>query len=356
MTLLPQSVDALQAAVLAQPRVGVRGASTKSGLASAADHVIDLAALAGIVEHTPEECTFTALAGTRLADIERQLLAHGQRLPFDPPFVDAGATIGGTVAAGLNGSCRLRYGGIRDFLIGARIVDGRGRLVRSGGAVVKNAAGFLLHQAMIGSLGRFGVLAELTFKVFPRAEAYATIRADVSSLTAALDVVTAAQRGQFDLEAADIEAPSTVWLRIGGFAESLAPRIEAIRRAIGVSSDVLEGSDDEAAWRRAREMTWAPAGAMLTRVPLTAPQVPQLDTRLAACGAARRYALAGHVVWIAWPDTADALSHTLAELNLTGQVVCGPPGHALIGAVQPNEFGRRVASVMDPDGRFAPGP
>jgi len=354
MTVLPQSVDALCAAVLAQPHVGVLGAGTKSGLAPAASDVIGLAALTGIVEHTPEECTFTALAGTPVADIERRLLAHGQHLPFDPPFVDAGATIGGTVAAGLNGSCRLRYGSIRDFLIGARIVDGRGTVVRSGGTVVKNAAGFLLHQAMIGSLGRFGILADLTFKVFPRAEAYATIRAQVGSLGAALETIVAAQRGQFDLEAADIEGASTVWLRIGGFAESLAPRIESIRRTIGVSSDVLEGSSDEAAWHDAREMTWVPDGAILTRVPLTAPQVPRLDTVLAGRGASRRYALAGHVVWIAWPDTIERLSHALASLHLVGQVVRGPRGHALVGAIRDNEFGRRVASVMDPEGRFAP--
>ena len=94
---------------------------------------------------------------------------------------------------------------------------------------------------MIGSLGRFGVLAELTFKVFPRAEAYATIRAEVASLAAALEVVTAAQRGQFDLEAADIEAPATVWLRIGGFAESLAPRIDTIRRAIDCMNSISGG-------------------------------------------------------------------------------------------------------------------
>ncbi len=352
MTALPESIDALQAAVLARPHIGVRGAGTKSGLASTADDLVGLGALAGIVEHTPEECTFTALAGTRLADLERQLLAHGQHLPFDPPFVDAGATIGGTVAAGLSGSCRLRYGGIRDFLIGARIVDGRGNLVRSGGTVVKNAAGFLLHQAMIGSLGRFGVLAELTFKVFPRAEAYATIRAKAGDLSAALNVVTAAQRGQFDLEAADIETPGTVSLRIAGFKESLPPRIDAIRTALGVPSEVLDGADDETAWREVREMTWAPAGSILSRVPLTAPQVPQLDALLAARSATRRCALAGHVVWIAWPGSIEALSQVLASLDLVGQVVCGPPGHALVGAVKDNEFERRVASVMDPEGRF----
>ena len=153
--------------------------------ASPGTPTLDLAALAGIVEHTPEECTFTALAGTRISDIERLLAQHGQYLPFDPPLAVAGATLGGTVAAGVNGSCRYRYGGARDFLIGARIVDGRGRLTRSGGKVVKNAAGFLLHQALVGSCGTLGILAELTFKVFPAAEAHATIRVDAADLASA---------------------------------------------------------------------------------------------------------------------------------------------------------------------------
>ena len=93
--------------------------------------MLDLSGLAGIVAYTPEECTFTALAGTRIAEIERALAAHGQYLPFDPPLAAAGATLGGTVAAGLNGSCRYRFGGIRDFLIGARIVDGEGRILQA---------------------------------------------------------------------------------------------------------------------------------------------------------------------------------------------------------------------------------
>ena len=156
----------------------------------------------------------------------------------------------------------------------------------------------------------------------------------VGSLAAALETSPRRSEGNSISRPRTSRAPSTVWLRIGGFAESLAPRIESIRRAIGVSSDVLEGASDEAAWRDAREMTWVPDGTILTRVPLTAPQVPRLDTVLAARGAARRYALAGHVVWIAWPDTIERLSHALASLDLVGQVVRGPRGHALVGCDQ----------------------
>ena len=103
------------------------------------------------------------------------LAEHGQYLPFDPPLAAAGATLGGTVAAGLSGPGRYRYGGVRDFVLGVRFVDGMGNLVRGGGKVVKNAAGFDFPKLMVGSLGRLGVLAELSFKVFPQPPAFATL-------------------------------------------------------------------------------------------------------------------------------------------------------------------------------------
>lgn len=354
MTLRPGSIEDLQRAVVEAPRLAIRGGGTKTGLAVALHNhsVIDTTALAGLTEHTPEECTFSALAGTRVADIERALAPHGQYLPFDPPLTDRGATIGGVAASGASGSCRFRYGGIRDFLIGARIVDGRGQLITAGGKVVKNAAGLLLHQAMVGSCGRFGVLAEVTFKVFPRARARATVKSTHADLAAALAAMDAVRRGQFELEALDIEAPSTLILRIGGAAEALPSRVSALRQVVGDRSDVLEGDTDDAEWRRAREFSWAGPGAPLVRVPLTTPQVPALDRVLDACRALRRYALAGNVAFVSWPQSPDEIDAALKTLALTGQVLIGPPGTPFLGARPDDEFGRRVAAVLDPDGRF----
>ena len=169
--LRPTTMAEVQEAVLyAAPGVGpttrvrpVAGRS-KTALHDPGDGVVvDLAALSGITEYQPDECTFTALAGTPVAEIERRLDEHAQSLPFEPPLAGRGATIGGTVACGLNGPGRYHYGGVRDFLIGAKFVDGEGRLVRGGGKVVKNAAGFYLHHLLLGSLGRLGVFVELTF-------------------------------------------------------------------------------------------------------------------------------------------------------------------------------------------------
>jgi glycolate oxidase FAD binding subunit len=255
------------------------------------------------------------------------------------------------VASGAHGSGRYRYGGIRDFLIGARIVDGEGRLVRSGGKVVKNAAGFLLHQATIGSCGRFGVLAELTFKVFPVPPARASVRAAASDLGAALAALTAVLRARVDVEAIDIDDTRALWVRIAGYREGLPARVAAVQSAIGVASDVLDGEHESSAWRAVRELAWAPRDAAVVRVPLTLPLVPRLDRLLDATR--RRYALAGNVAFIAWRGDLEPLSQHLAALGMTGQVLTGHSGRPFIGAIAANEFERRVRSVMDPAGRFA---
>ena len=99
-----------------------------------------MSGLAGVVDYDPAELTFTALPGTTLAEIDAMLAANGQHLPFDPPRLGDGGTIGGAVAAGVTGPNGFSAG-VRDFVVGVRFVDGTGRLAMGGGRVVKNAAG-----------------------------------------------------------------------------------------------------------------------------------------------------------------------------------------------------------------------
>lgn len=353
-TTRPGSVSELADLVPSRSRWHVRAGGTKPALSSPRPDVpvLDMSGLAGILEYQPEECTFTALAGTRVSDVERALRPHRQYLPFDPPFSAAGATLGGTVASGLSGSCRYRFGGIRDFLIGARIVDGEGRLVQSGGKVVKNAAGFLLHQALVGSGGTLGVLAELTFKVFPESEAHATLRMEMGDLAAALAVMSDVQGARFDLEAVDITPPGTLWLRIGGFAEALAARVDLLRSVVGAAATVIVDDHEADVWREAREFGWVPAGSALIRVPITLPQLRPLDEALSRHRAAVRYSVAGNLAWIAWPESLPTLDALLRDRHLVGQIIIGSANRSLLGAVDANPFGDRLRSVMDPRGRF----
>jgi glycolate oxidase FAD binding subunit len=281
------------------------------------------------------------------------LAGHRQYLPFDPPLAAAGATLGGTVAAGVNGSCRYRYGGIRDFIIGARIVDGRGRLTHSGGKVVKNAAGFLLHQALVGSCGALGILAELTFKVFPAAEAHGTVRVEAADLAAAVALIATVQRARFDLEAVDLEPPKTVWLRLGGFKEALSERIALLQTVVGGTAEIRMGADEAVVWHGAREFAWAPAGQPLVRIPITLPAVPHLDAVLERYLAPRRYTVAGNLALVAWTEPLDLLSDALRNMGLTGQILLGAAGRRFIGAVTTGAFEERLRGVMDPDSRFA---
>src|SRR5262249_12869263 len=186
--LAPSSISELVEAVGSTPRLIPFGANTKPRLSTVDAPRLSMGGLRGITEYEPSEFTFTALAGTSITEIAEALRQRGQYLPFDPMCVKAGATLGGTVASGLSGPGRFRFGGLRDFILGVRFADGTGRLLRMGGKVAKNAAGFDLPKFFVGSLGRFGVVAEITFKVFPQRVASRTLKLPVNGAEAAASI------------------------------------------------------------------------------------------------------------------------------------------------------------------------
>ncbi len=130
---------------------------------------------AGIVAYDPSELVVTARCGTPLAELEAELAGAGQMLAFEPPHFGPAATVGGCIAAGLSGPRRASAGAARDFVVGARLLDGRGQVLRFGGTVMKNVAGFDVARALAGSLGTLGVLLEVSLKVLPRPAAQATL-------------------------------------------------------------------------------------------------------------------------------------------------------------------------------------
>ena len=203
-TCAPTTVPELAEAVRSASRVIAVGAQTKPRLAAVDAVRVSTAGLKGILEYEPSEFTFTALAGTPVSDLAAALAGRGQYLPFDPLCLETGATLGGTVAAGLSGPGRLRFGGVRDFILGVRFVDGAGRLLRMGGKVVKNAAGFDLPKFFVGSLGRFGVLAELSFKVFPRPARSLTLKLETDGAETSARMLTEAANTRWEPDALDL--------------------------------------------------------------------------------------------------------------------------------------------------------
>ncbi len=180
-----------------------------------ANEHIDVRAHAGIVDYEPTELVIVARAGTPLQEIEALLAEHHQMLPFEPPHFaprssglaasrnayrdDArpldrisrvmvasgrGATLGGCIAAGLSGPRRMAAGAVRDFVLGARIIDGRAQQLSFGGQVMKNVAGYDVSRALAGSLGTLGVITEVSLKVLPRPAQTTTLRFAMNEETA----------------------------------------------------------------------------------------------------------------------------------------------------------------------------
>lgn len=296
MPLVPTTIHELQAAVRCCERAIPVGSETKPALSSLPDTFerISTLGLSGIVEYEPSEFTITALAGTPIREIERTLAGHGQYLPFDPPMAASGATIGGTVASGLSGPGAFRYGPIRDFFIGVRFVDGEGRLITGGGKVVKNAAGFDLPKFLVASCGRLGVLAELTFKVFPMPESEATFRLTPLGVENAVDVIHRLSRSSLDIDALDYHPGSGfLWGRIRGRAAALERRLQQIGETLSDDDVVVCGqAEADAFWSRQLSFDWV--DGCLAKVPITPDQISALEKQK---GVSCICSIGGNVAW-----------------------------------------------------------
>ncbi|QWD86763.1 glycolate oxidase subunit GlcE [Polynucleobacter paludilacus] len=141
-------------------------------------------AYSGILDYQPEELVITACAGTLLKEIERVLSEKNQMLAFEPPHFGEGATLGGVIAAGLAGPARISVGNLRDFVLGARIMDGKGQDLSFGGKVMKNVAGYDVSRLMPGSLGTLALILEASVKVLPKPAASTSIRCQMTQAAA----------------------------------------------------------------------------------------------------------------------------------------------------------------------------
>jgi len=187
--LAKEIVSSVKAAYNTQTPLNIKGAGTKSFLGQRSNDANPLSVTVhrGIIEYDPAELVLVARAGTPLKEIETVLGEHGQILGFEPPFVDAGATLGGAVAAGLAGPRRAYSGGVRDFILGASFVNGKGEMVTAGGKVMKNVAGFDLFRPMARSMGTLGVLLKVALRLLPMPEAEKTLLHEESDERQALE-------------------------------------------------------------------------------------------------------------------------------------------------------------------------
>ena len=177
---LSQLCETVRAASEAREPLLIRAGGTKDFYGNGSrGTVLDPRSVAGIVDYEPTELVITARAGTSLSELERLVAENGQMLAFEPPHFGADATIGGCIAAGLAGPRRVSFGpthgGVRDFVLGAKLIDGRGELLSFGGTVMKNVAGYDVSRLLVGSMGILGVIAEVSIKVLPRPMSHHTL-------------------------------------------------------------------------------------------------------------------------------------------------------------------------------------
>jgi glycolate oxidase FAD binding subunit len=183
--LLQEFKDCIVAASANKTALRFRGGGTKDWYGQKLQGgILDTRGFSGIVDYEPTELVITVRCGTPLSEVEAVLAEHHQMLAFEPPHFGEGATIGGVVAAGLSGPRRQAVGAVRDFVLGASMMNGQGEIVHFGGQVMKNVAGYDVSRLLAGSLGTLGLILDVSLKVLPKPFYETTVRLLMSEANA----------------------------------------------------------------------------------------------------------------------------------------------------------------------------
>ncbi|HEY6452566.1 MAG TPA: glycolate oxidase subunit GlcE [Steroidobacteraceae bacterium] len=213
--------------------------------------VLDPRGVSGMVSYEPSELALAVRCGTLLTEIEATLTVHGQMLAFEPPHFGAAATIGGCIASGMAGPRRASvgytHGGVRDFVLGARLLDGRAQLLSFGGMVMKNVAGYDVARLLAGSLGTLGVIVEVSLKVVPRPRTETTLRFRIDEREALVQLNAWAGR-PLPISASAWQS-GTLHARLAGSAAAVA----AAQAKLG--GEALDEPAAERLWLELREHT-----------------------------------------------------------------------------------------------------
>jgi len=280
-TIEPASAEDVAATLASASKqrmsVVIRGGGTKIGWGrtpESVDIVLSTKRLDAVVAHEHADLTATVQAGARLDDVNRALARHGQWLPIESAFDEA--TIGGAIATNDCGPLRHRYGTPRDVLIGIRLALTDGRLIKAGGNVVKNVAGYDLGKLMSGSHGSLAAIVSATFKLTPQPAASSTLvaafeRAD--ALVAALAAITSSQ-----LEASAIEVRTShvasgfsrtssgyeLLLKFESTPGALNAHVQKARAlAGGATCDVVTSQSEVDVWRDHIRSPWRSPGMIV---------------------------------------------------------------------------------------------
>ena len=258
-------VERIKTAASTGTPLRIRGGGTKDFYGqSLQGEILDTTSLNGITNYEPSELVVTVKAGTPLAELEAALAEKNQCLPFEPPhyekiwgtasepiellpkFVRTQTTVGGMVAAGLSGPSRASSGGVKDFILGVNMVNGKGEELRFGGTVMKNVAGYDVSRLMAGSMGTLGLITEVSIKVLPIAPAEATLKLECSQ-TEAINKLNAWGAQPLPLNAScwiQESGAGTLYVRLRG---AVAAVDAAVKKMGGTLQNQASGNDTVAA-------------------------------------------------------------------------------------------------------------
>jgi glycolate oxidase FAD binding subunit len=203
--------------------------------------LLDVSIHSGIIDYDPAELVITLRAGCLLKDVEALLAEHGQMLGFEPPYFSDSATIGGTVATALAGPRRAFAGGVRDFILGAKVLDGRGEVLNFGGRVIKNVAGFDVSRLMVGSMGTLGILLEVSLRVIPVFETEITLGHDHENAEAHIRWIN-------ELCGRPLPISASMWYQ----GRSLI-RLSGSEQGVASAAEKLGGDKEASVWESLRE-------------------------------------------------------------------------------------------------------
>ncbi len=346
-----QLCETVRAASASRAPLHIRAGGTKDFYGNVTQGtLLDPRSVAGIIDYAPTELVITARAGTPLTELEQLLAENGQMLAFEPPHFGSTATVGGCVAAGLSGPRRVSfgptYGSVRDFVLGARLIDGRGEVLSFGGTVMKNVAGYDISRLLAGSMGILGVIVDVSLKVLPRPIAHHTLIFEMPVETA-LDKLNE-WAGQPLPLSASAWLEGILYLRLAGASAAVA----AAKRHLG--GEDLENSQADVFWHGIREQTHSfftgEQPLWRVAVPSTAPALPDQSPQLIEWGGALRWLRTDHGPQEVRALATQAGGHaTLFRGGDRSQGVFTPLTPTLAA------IHRRLKAQFDPAGIFNPG-
>ncbi|MFC3170085.1 MULTISPECIES: FAD-binding protein [Paracoccus] len=314
---------------------------------------LSLSRLSGVVTYSPGEMTLIARPGTPLPEIQQMLAAEGQALAFEPPDLRAvlgsngTPTLGGVVAANASGPRRLAAGACRDHLLGVRFVDGRGRVLKNGGRVMKNVTGLDLSKLLAGSHGTLGILTEVVLKTLPLAPARTTLAFPGIDESTALRIFTTALSTPYEVSGA-AHVGGTAFLRLEGLDSQLAYRRD---RLLALLAELRPQVTDDAPWEAIRDVAHFAGGGPLWRILCKPTDAPGICVKLRAMGGDCSLDWGGGLVWYRGPGNPRAFVPHATLVRRGGAE--GPAFPPLAPAVARLNDGLRRS--FDPAGILNPG-